>query len=125
MDNLTDQEKSVLLAKAMGWYQVDYEPIMGARWQAPNKPEQYWLNPPNLYVTVNMSLAWRVLNWAAKQEAIISLGIFTWWYEQDSPRIYGGEAPLVLPPADAQRAWLDKILELAIEAGIIGTEEYA
>ncbi len=33
--------------------------------------------------------------------------------------VVGNEETALLPPADAQRAWLDKILELAIAAGMV------
>ena len=65
---------------------------------------------PNLYEVddddnpIHMPLAWRVLNWAETM------------FPPDYMLAHG------LPPADAQRLWLDKILELAIEAGIIEEE---
>jgi hypothetical protein len=55
-----------------------------------------------------MPLAWRVLNWA---------------HETALCRDYADGVGKILhfwsPSADAQRAWLDKILELAIEAGLV------
>ena len=43
---------------------------------------------------------------------------YDYWYEQIAWVINYDESP-----ADAQRLWLDKILELAIEAGIVAVEE--
>ena len=129
-DGPTDQEKSVLLAQAMGWYQVDSEPIMGARWKAPDKPDQHWFNPPNLYNPANMPLAWRVLNWAwgkhdrmvlvinEKDEVVVKpLKYWTW-------RLLNvlWEAG-VMEPEKAARHILDSIFNLAIEAGLIVLSE--
>jgi hypothetical protein len=54
-----------------------------------------------------MALAWRVLNWA---------------HETALCRDYADGVGKILhfwsSPAGAQRAWLDKILELALEAGL-------
>ena len=124
LDNLSDdQEKSVALAKAMGW---DIKPhgrntlnmvwdifddfgsvgiMLGKSW--------------NLYDPANMALAWRVLNWANKSVPFNSGDDIWrqwegWWDGLDIKGEY---------PADAQRLWLDKILELAIEAGIVEMSE--
>lgn len=66
---------------------------------------------PNLYDPANMALAWRVLNWAGETQFggnITSRAWNNFWIDMR-----------ILPPADAQRAWLDKILKLAIEAGLV------
>ncbi len=111
ISDLTDQAKSVLLAKARGWYQVDEEPIMGARWQEPGKPNNYWINPPNLYITTSMALAWRVHLWGL--QATFWTEYYRWWRSpKDRPYIH----------AEAQRLWLDKILKLAIAAGLVEIE---
>jgi len=69
---------------------------------------------PNLYDPANMALAWRVLNWANE------------WMANGGARDFPDFCDDILrcldaasPPAAAQRAWLDKILSLAIEAGMI------
>ena len=59
----------------------------------------------SLYDPANMALAWRVLNWAGE---VFELTIF--WSVSDL---------FESPPAVAQRAWLDKILELATGAGMV------
>ena len=126
ISKMTDQEKSVMLAKAMGWVQQvrhygdESQVFIGGETvaivdtdliPADGLPEYYFM--PNLYDPANMVLAWRVLNWARVNDAIFELAIdnhelgdhfFEWASES---------------PADAQRLWLDKILELAIETGII------
>jgi hypothetical protein len=77
----------------------------------------------NLYDPENMALAWRVLNWAAKKFHYgdsYSAGYRIDDWIMDEPIVKGDGAYNIwdLPPAEAQRAWLDKILELAIEAGL-------
>lgn len=73
---------------------------------------------PNLYDPANMALAWRVLNWTGdnfSDDSIYELNKFMLgmggndtafdkyiWYRDNS-----------------QTAWLDKILKLAIEAGMV------
>ena len=109
-------DKSVLLAKAMGW-EFTQDAIIP--WQ--DGEEHVLVDLPlDLYAPENMALAWRVLNWA---DTILwyhsEPNVFKWskgdvfqeWW--DMKTIFG------LPPAEAQAAWLDKILELAIEAGLV------
>ena len=76
----------------------------------------------NLYDPANMALAWRVLNWAfnnlpgdtgQSQNFFDFLNAREYWEQ---------EFLWSMPPAAAQRAWLDKILQLAIEAGMCGRE---
>ena len=91
IEGMTDQEKSVLLDRARGHSFTFYD----------------------LYDPANMALAWRVLNWRfgkARAYKTIVVEFDKWW---DSCVIWDKS------PAAAQRAWLDKILELAIEAGIV------
>ena len=112
---MNDQEKSVLLAKAKGWYQLDEEPIMGARWQEPGKPNTYWINPPNLYSPANMVLAWRIHLWMIEKEtgkrespyAVSPKPYLHWWK---------GKVPWM--SEDCQRLFLDKIFELEVNNGI-------
>ena len=117
LTKLTDQEKSVMLARAMGW---DVETKSANPWSAftndePNyievifyKDAEGYLHETCDFYTDHMEVAWRVLNWAAKR-----FDIYEWWDVQDMPEE---------EPAVAQRAWLDKILELCIEAGIVEVE---
>ena len=132
LDNLSDEKKSVLLAKAMGW-KVTALPV-GHDDLFIIVPNEYDRNIRSFYSPANMSLAWRVLNWAQQQECFdagrhdltgftFNLTLIDSWIGRmigqknmgrlDSPSLFD------LPPADAQRLWLDKILFLVIEAGLV------
>jgi hypothetical protein len=129
IDEMTDQEKSVLLARAVGWEFSRHE-CGEPRWSWVDENGQQIsgsihdrvvqvsddrssLVSPMLYSPQRMALAWRVLNWAVSDPG------FGWevdgWLWNDG---LGYDLPN-LEPADAQRQWLDKVLELAIEAGLI------
>ena len=97
------REASVMLARLSGW---EVEPDdYGKMWiKCPGEPYA----TTNLYQPVFMFLAWRVLNWvqtnmdrAARRDLSYIVMDFT------------------ATPAAAQRAWLDKVLSLAIEAGML------
>ena len=96
MTDMNDQEKSVLLAKAMGW--------------TIEAPEYF-----DLYRPKDMALAWRVLNWAA-----VTMPQESYYLVPLQGIVLDTEK---LPPPDAQRLWLDKILKLAIEAGLIEVQD--
>lgn len=68
----------------------------------------------SLYDPVYMALAWKVLNWANNSffGGDTRLDQWHWWHD------FVADMRL-LPPAAAQRAWLNKVLTLAIEAGMI------
>jgi len=97
------REKSVLLARVMGMYVEEW-------------PEgQWWIDPDgernfisNLYDPANMQFAWRVLNWAQQHFDRTQRRDLTYTVMR-----------ITLPPAQAQAAWLDKVLQLAIEAGLV------
>ena len=117
MENeLSDQEKSVMLAKAMG---VDWRIIPLSEFDDiyADSAETVILDPDNvligygtLYDPANMALAWRCHLWAWRHVDIYTR-YRNWW------RHHTEMSPMGKP--DAQRLWLDKILELAIEAGLI------
>lgn len=132
MNDLTDQQKSVLLAKAMGW-RVKLAQSGEPRWALEDEQRRqlggsiydepsvykdvdltYSKLCPDLYDPANMALAWRVLNWAYDHPQIEDQGrhdhFIKWWREANLNTKL---------PADAQRLWLDKILELATNAGIV------
>jgi len=144
-DTTTEQgrvEASVMLARLCGWLTTDnafhnYRPP-GSEGGSVNhkkgypaisifKPIPNGLGCRTLYDPANMALAWRVLNWAVKtvdqkkEQAMNGGGMDSWMYwheghfELRGIMLSGQE----LPPAEAQHAWLDKILQLAIEAGMI------
>ena len=113
LDKLNDQEKSILLFKAMGWHY-----FMGQITKAlfVRTPDDNLQREAGLYDPANMSLAWKVLNWATEYERKNNEEMVLWWMD------------VLLcnyPPADAQRLWLDKILELAIEAGLVEVDDVA
>lgn len=103
---LTDEQKSVMLAKLCGW--VVTNGFDGIIISSSTEVFQITLTSPNyLYNRKWMFIAWLVLNWAMPNN-----DIDRWWVVVG---IYNK------PPAEAQRAWLDKVLELAIEAGLVET----
>ena len=131
IDKLTDQEKSVMLARAMGW-EFSRQDCGEGRWswvdengeqisgslhddvvKVSDDPSS--LVAPMLYSPARMALAWRVLNWALFTAPDWDTGhiIFDGLYDKPLRWV------ATKLPADAQRAWLDKILSLAIEAGLI------
>ena len=116
ISKLSDQEKSLIIARMLKNQMLPdkYLPVMS--------PE---FKPIDLYNPANMALAWRVLNWAAKLDRV-SLSEYSYPYTfsdavdlifedglNESPRVWA------LSPDLAQRLWLDQVLELAIEAGLI------
>lgn len=122
ISKLSDEQKSVLLARVQGWriihgvniiwiedpetdiqlFAVRKNPLQDGR------SEEY----KTLFHPKNFHLVWRVLNWATMQKSISNAGysisdaIEEWWREM---------YPIELPLKVAQRAILDKILSLAIK----------
>ena len=135
ISKMTDQEKSLALAKLCGWVKQE-----GIAWAFhPSGLGNYYshlatlLNykpehiTPNLYDPANMALAWLVLNWAMEQTEPMVIRTSR-WAPEPFPVDFGSEVDYWLsekvdiarkPPAEAQRAWLDEIVELAIEAGLV------
>jgi hypothetical protein len=115
---MSDQEKSVMLARAMGWHQD-----IDGGWAWTIQPNTLYLGsysavnfkpPPDLYDPANMALAWRVLQWHWESDKHDFHADFDdWWHGQSEP---------MYAKADAQRAWLDKCLSLAVEAGLVEVE---
>ena len=104
MADMKDQEKSVLLVKAMGYGWEIHEDHNGCFML---DSEDVLLGEGDLYDPANMALAWRVLNWATEYERKNNEEMVLWWLD----------ALLCnFPPADAQRLWLDKVLDLIAEA---------
>lgn len=126
---MTDEEKSAMLARAMGWQQCDYTGKAYADTAWVNENGLYiWYDDPyectptfNLYHVANMVWAWSAIEWITappktlkQSEDMLNTKFAHWW---DSENLWACNA------ADAQRAWLDKILELAIEAGLIEVDD--
>ncbi len=106
------REASVMLARLMPDWEI-----------RPQDDGKIWVVCPgepyattNLYQPVFMFLAWRVLNWAMGDRQIQGIADFG-LSSEIGPWLW------IMPPAEAQRAWLDKILTLAIEAGMIAEEQ--
>ena len=72
----------------------------------------------DLYDPANMALAWRVLSWAEIESGKNTRCDFHFGWMEFLP-----ESLFECPPADAQRTWLDMILSLAIEAGMVEIDE--
>ena len=105
LDKMPDQEKSVMLAKAMGWEYNDHWKVLTV------DNSDFWYREFNLYAPENMALAWRVHGWAMDNEVQkIALPYRGWWIQ---------ERPWLWLIDGAQREYLDQILALCIEAGII------
>ena len=130
IEDMTDQEKSVLLAKARGWkllklgqplvdwYAQGGIDISALVEQSITEDEKFWFDKtgaihregvPNYY-TDHMEVAWGMLNWATDTERRNNEEMIFWWIDTYTCNY---------SPAVAQRKWLDKILSLAIEAGIV------
>lgn len=130
IETMTDQEKSSALARlcnphlkaVRAWKRGGYNVYAYSFWDdatfvmhdrdVRSKEEAVRFAVGNLYDPANMALAWRVLNWAIENFSIPSHHFALRAMADDM-------AFFTLPPADAQRAWLDKILVLAIEAGMV------
>ena len=140
IDEMTDNQKTCLLVDEMGWrlefppdwneYDAPFADIVDKDGQEIDVlwdvyPSQQW-NKFNLYNISNMHLAWIVLNWAHEKATHIadpfSLQFDKWYYgfffgAQKGDEFY--KTLPSLPPAKAQRIWLDRILALLIETGHI------
>ena len=125
LKDLNDQEKSVLLAKAMGW-KTDDDAL---KIHLPNplwRESGYRQNViRNLYDPANMALAWQVLNWAWKQTGNpnndpLSERRSQEWIDKIDQILMDYWCDSAVK---AQQAWLDKIFALAVEAGLIQIDE--
>ena len=123
VSKMSDREKSVLLAKALGWEIQSW----------PNEERILIRVPPNrqpvenIYNPTNMALAWRVLNWASSRNDDIDDYSFPYVFYQGVEELFDWEdeteTPMWgMPPVEAIRRILDTILKLVIEAGIIEEE---
>ena len=111
IDELSDQEKTVMLARLCRWAIKND----GGRTWVTCQDEAY--STTNLYQPIFMMLAWRVLNHVWSYQHLSENQIVTWSYA------IGYAIDGSIPPADAQRTWLDMILSLAIEAGMVADDE--
>lgn len=111
IDELSDQEKTVMLARLCGWIIKED----GSKTWVTCQDEAY--STTNLYQPIFMLLAWRVLNWAAANGITTEINVVYQYKKGDWARM------IDISPADAQRAWLDYILRKAIEAGMVADDE--
>lgn len=119
-------EASVMLARLMGIYLQLFSDMAKFRlrgddvfvsvyphgWYHGMTEDEAWKYFPNLYDPANMALAWRVLSFAIDNFSIPN-------HHFALRAMVNDMAFFTMPIAAAQRAWLDKILTLAIEAGMI------
>lgn len=146
INKMTPEEKSVVLARLCGWKPLGKEKAFtgGGVLAIIYDDKDEWIGTIDLdestfdlYDEKNMALAWRVLNWAMSLsdvrltrpvtglqtesiEVEFDLHLAEWFTEMSPTG--DGRSLTDLPPAEAQAAWLDKILELAYEAGMVNDE---
>lgn len=118
MTDMTDQEKSVMMAKAMGW-DVEWNKYgLGCVIDGNNNPISGTIDEldegilSDLYESRNMALAWWVKRWMHEEDDRCMVTTFTDWYRRHAVRLSR------MDDADAQRIWLDKIHELIIEGAV-------
>lgn len=119
---MNDEEKSVLLAKLCGWIRPAGDEYLEGLWiiETPHPMWTicYWREEPtelpglNFYDSKYMSIAWEIMNWA-----LTNFNIPNHFFQLRE--IANGMNIFTLSPFQAQCTWLDKILELAIEAKMI------
>ena len=122
INEMSGQEKSVLLAKAMG---LEIEPHFAHPHdifiKIPPEWDYEWELLEGDFYTAPMGIAWRVLNWANEQHAPDPREEYIADDIQEYMRFYGPWLS-ILPPEEAQKNILDQILTLAIEAGLVEVE---
>ena len=111
---LSDEQKSVMLAKLCGWNINQQD--SGKAWIT--CPDDAYATT-NLYRPAFMFLAWRVLNWASSNKSPHPEERDEMQHKMQEWLTYHVGWLDILSPASAQRLWLDKILELAIEAELV------
>jgi len=101
MCEMSDTDKSVLLARARGWSSI------GDTIFTPKRPSGLYSSFKNFYDPANMALAWDTHIWAI-YDSPFGIEYLSWMLHKS-----------FLAKKDAQHLWLDKILELAIDAGLV------
>ncbi len=114
IEELSDEQKTVMLARLCGWKTAQH----GNKTWVTCQDEPF--STTNLYQPIFMLLAWRALNWAGANFNNARPG--DWRGAMYGSRHSSISEWVGLSPADAQRAWLDRILSLAIEAGMVADE---
>lgn len=133
-EGMNDNEKSVMLAKLCGWIRPAGDCYKPGLWiiEVPSLPmwsiAHFWKTEPldlpdfDFYHPANMELAWRVLDWGLKVKPTDPTGSI------HEPSRFHNKLRAWMPMylwgnPKAQRLWLDKILSLAIEAGMVEVGE--
>ena len=116
IEELSDEQKTVMLARLCGWGVSTA--LGGTSYESIFIYTQDNERCVDLYDVANMALAWRVLNWAEIESGKNTRCDFHFGWMEFLP-----ESLFECPPEDAQRAWLDRILSLAIEAGMVAGDE--
>lgn len=83
--------------------------------------EKHWKQCPNFYRREHMRLAWETLNWMIEYLAD-QANVFNVW-DAYSELMRFLNTPSKWGKPNAQAAWLDKILSLAIEFGFVESED--
>jgi len=117
MDNA---KKSLLIARLMGW-KITRSSF--SVWVADeNNSPTFWIGMDNrdgLYSSIAFPVAWRVLNWVQnvplRTEKAYQLRV-KFWLDLDVEDLFA------MSLIEAQKTWLDKILELAIRFGFVEVE---
>lgn len=112
------QQKSLLLARLMGWRCVYAAESTCAVMQGRTMvgiSSAYWYTEDgpylDFYEVENMALAWRIMTTTVEKDAQVRVESQQWWR--------GQEMYLIKSPKTTQKLWLDKILQLALEAEMI------
>lgn len=115
IESLTTQQKSVLLARAMGW-KLQYDDFWGRDlWTHADEVGRRFSEVPDFYAEANERRAWRAINYAARHQAT-GLDFENWWlYRMGDCFAY--ELSQVIECA------LDKALEMFIEHGLVELED--
>lgn len=120
IEGLTTQEKSVILAKLTGRYIPKDPPphIFSAySWYFDDGIAPH--GEPDLYDTKHMALAWRVLSWASDTAAgdLLDLDTSSRWISAIDYLLMDRWRNSTA--AEIQADWLDRVLKLATEAGLV------
>lgn len=114
-EELSDEQKSWLLAKAAGWQYCppfDWLDATGSNYLFSIKNRHEF----DLYSPYLMDAAWRILNWWQWRKSEEGGGL----PEKLFFAAFGDfEIWMSLPPELARRKWLDKILKMCIDAGLV------
>jgi hypothetical protein len=114
----SSQEKSLLLARLLGWqcvYAADgvCAVIRGREFVGTSTAFWYTESGPHVdfYEAENMALAWKIMTRVVELDSHLEADFKMWWHGQ---ALYQIKSPKI-----AQQLWLDKILELAIQAELL------